>query len=101
MFHEYNYILDQQARVWLVCTMHLTSAAGKPLIYVSHGDQDQVLNVDRCSRRIVPQLQSQGYLVQYHEFKGGHNVPGSIGSEGLRWFLQNKVVVNGGRHWEL
>ncbi|GAB4822592.1 hypothetical protein N2152v2_009638 [Parachlorella kessleri] len=74
---------------------------GKPLVYVSHGDQDRVLNVDRCSRRIVPQLQSRGYIVQYHEFHGGHDVPAPIGSEGVQWFLQNQVAVNGIRQREL
>lgn len=38
-------------------TPHLS---GKPLVYVSHGDQDCVLRVDYCSRRIVPQLSSRG-----------------------------------------
>jgi predicted esterase len=72
-----------------------TSCAGKPLVYISHGDQDRVLNVDRCSRRIVAQLQFRGYQVQYHEFRGGHNVPPSIASGGVQWFLQNKVAMGG------
>lgn len=48
---------------------------GRPNIFVSHGVQDQVLPIDRCSRRIVPQLKAAGYAVDYREFPGGHTVP--------------------------
>jgi phospholipase/carboxylesterase len=49
-----------------------TVQEGAPRFFISHGTQDQVLPIDRCSRRIVPQLQRAGYEVRYLEFAGGH-----------------------------
>jgi predicted esterase len=63
------------------------SRTGSPHIYVSHGKFDPVLPIDRCSRRIVPQLKREGYKVRYHEFNGFHTVPRSIANEALRWAL--------------
>jgi phospholipase/carboxylesterase len=60
---------------------------GRPRVYVSHGTQDQVLPIGRCSRRLVPQLQGAGYDVRYHEFPGGHVVPGEIAGEAFAWAL--------------
>ena len=57
-----------------------------PRIFVSHGTRDEVLPIDRCSRRIVPQLERAGYEVQYREFEGGHVVPPEIRSEATDWF---------------
>ena len=59
---------------------------GDPRFFVSHGTQDQVLPIDRCSRRIVPQLQGAGYEVRYLEFGGGHTVPSDIAREAVDWF---------------
>lgn len=50
-------------------------AEGRPSIFVSHGTADPVLPIDRCSRRIVPELRSLGYEVDYREFDGRHEVP--------------------------
>jgi phospholipase/carboxylesterase len=44
---------------------------GSPRIFVSHGVRDGMLPMDRCSRRIVPQLERGGYDVLYREFDGG------------------------------
>jgi predicted esterase len=65
-----------------------TRQQGKPLIYISHGTRDEVLPIDRCSRRIVPQLQRLGYEVNYHEFDGPHTVPGDITREAVGWFTR-------------
>lgn len=51
---------------------------GTPPILVSHGTRDAVLPIDRCSRRLVPALRESGYDVEYHEFPGGHEVPGHV-----------------------
>jgi phospholipase/carboxylesterase len=59
---------------------------GKPPVFVSHGTRDRVLPIERCSRRIVPQLDRAGYQVHYREFDGPHTVPESIAREALRWF---------------
>jgi phospholipase/carboxylesterase len=61
---------------------------GAPRIYVSHGTDDRVLPIDRCSRRVVPQLKRAGYDVHYHEFDGPHTVPPDIAREAAVWFLQ-------------
>ncbi len=59
----------------------------KPNIYISHGTRDTVLPIDRCSRRIVPQLERAGYAVRYHEFEGPHTVPLAIVQEAMAWFM--------------
>jgi len=60
---------------------------GSPRIFVTHGTHDQVLPIDRCSRRIVPQLQRAGYDVQYHEFEGGHTLPPSLAQQAVDWIV--------------
>ena len=61
---------------------------GRPAVFISHGTEDRVLPIDRCSRRIVPALQRAGYSVDYREFNGGHVVPTEMvqaAMEGLGW----------------
>jgi phospholipase/carboxylesterase len=65
-----------------------TRQQGKPKIYDSHGTRDEVLPVDRCSRRIVPQLQRLGYEVKYQEFDGPHTVPPDIAQEAVDWLTR-------------
>lgn len=48
---------------------------GRPSIFISHGRNDEVLPIRRCSRVIVPLLQAEGYDVDYREFGDGHVVP--------------------------
>ncbi len=62
-------------------------ARGKPRVYVSHGVADDVLNIDLCSRALVPRLRAGGYATEYREFRGGHAVPPEIASDALRWFV--------------
>ena len=59
---------------------------GSPRIFVSHGTRDGWLPIERCSRRIVPQLERAGYEVRYREIDGGHVVPPEIGREAADWF---------------
>ncbi|MCU0494779.1 MAG: hypothetical protein MUD01_24595 [Chloroflexaceae bacterium] len=61
---------------------------GQPGVFISHGTHDTVLPIDRCSRRIVPQLKAAGYRVNYHEFDGPHTVPESIARQALAWFAE-------------
>src|SRR5215217_1511233 len=61
---------------------------GSPRIFISHGTRDGVLPIDRCSRRIVPQLERAGYDVLYREFDGGHTISPDIASEAVGWFTQ-------------
>jgi phospholipase/carboxylesterase len=59
--------------------------AGRPAVFVSHGDADAVLPVARTSRRIVPALQEDGYDVTYREFAGPHTVPPEVAREAVDW----------------
>ncbi|WP_426959152.1 alpha/beta hydrolase [Muricoccus radiodurans] len=60
---------------------------GRPAIFVSHGVEDRVLPIDRCSRRLVPPLRRAGYEVTYREFAGGHVVPLDLAAEALATVL--------------
>lgn len=60
---------------------------GKPRVFVSHGTGDNILPIDSCSRRLVPQLKQDGYPVTYREFAGPHTVPREIVVEATKWFL--------------
>lgn len=64
-------------------------AHGKAKFFISHGMHDEILPIDRCSRRIVPALQKAGYSVTYREFDAGHTVPPEIAREGMRWVNPN------------
>ena len=61
------------------------NVTGKPKIYISHGHADEILPIDRCSRRIVPALERNGYDVTYKEFVGGHTIPEGIAREGMKF----------------
>jgi phospholipase/carboxylesterase len=56
---------------------------GRPRIFVTHGTDDPVLPIDRCSRRLVPRLRRDGYAVDYREFEGGHETPPELAREAL------------------
>ncbi len=60
---------------------------GKPPVFISHGTIDNVLPIDQCSRRIVPQLQKDGYRVTYREFEGKHTLPPEVAAAAMRWFM--------------
>ena len=60
---------------------------GEPAIFISHGVGDQVLPIERCSRRIVPQLKKAGYTVDYREFPGGHTVPPDLADAAFAAFV--------------
>lgn len=63
---------------------------GEPPVFVSHGTRDEVLPIDRTSRRIVPRLEREGYEVLYREFDGPHTVPEAVASEALGWFISDE-----------
>jgi predicted esterase len=60
---------------------------GTPRIFISHGLQDEVLPIERCSRRLVPALRQAGYDTQYHEFDGPHTIPPDIAQAAVDWFI--------------
>ena len=47
--------------------------------------RDQILPIDRTSRRIVPQLKQAGYAVSYHEFDGPHAAPPEMVAAAMTW----------------
>lgn len=61
---------------------------GRPEIFVSHGRGDEILPIDRCSRRIVPDLRQRGYTVTFREFDGGHQVPNAVANEAMAWAIR-------------
>lgn len=67
---------------------------GEPHIFISHGNGDTVLPINRTSRKIVPVLQQAGYDLQYREFNGPHTVPGAIASSALEWFTESTPSRN-------
>jgi predicted esterase len=62
---------------------------GKPRVFVSHGRNDEILPIETCSRRLVPELTRAGYPVTYREFDGPHGVPREITQEAMRWFMDS------------
>jgi phospholipase/carboxylesterase len=62
---------------------------GKPPVFISHGTIDNVLPIDECSRRIVPELKREGYRVTYREFEGKHTLPPEVAAEAMRWFMES------------
>jgi predicted esterase len=58
---------------------------GSPRFFVSHGTEDRVLPVDRCSRPLVTRLERAGYAVEYHEFDGPHVVPAEVVERAGTW----------------
>ena len=61
------------------------SRRGRLRAFVTHGVHDPVLPIDRCSRRIVPALQRDGYDVTYTEFDGAHVVPPDQARAAVAW----------------
>jgi len=62
------------------------SQHGQPPIFISHGTEDAVLDIRRCSRELVPLLEQVGYTVSYVEFEGGHQVPPEVLDHAFAWF---------------
>jgi phospholipase/carboxylesterase len=58
---------------------------GRPRIFATHGTQDRVLPIDRCSRRLIPPLRRAGYDVTYEEFDGGHVVLPEHRRQAAQW----------------
>jgi phospholipase/carboxylesterase len=59
---------------------------GAPRVWVSHGTEDPVLPIDRCSRPLVEHLRGEGYDVHYEEFDGGHMVPRESVADAFAWW---------------
>lgn len=64
------------------------SRVGKPRVYITHGNNDEVLPVSSSRNRIVPQLKQWGHEVIYKEFNGGHALDPELGREAFRWMIK-------------
>lgn len=64
------------------------SQVGRPRIFISHGDRDDVLPIERCGRPLARTLMAAGYDVDYREFSGGHWVPPELADAALARALQ-------------
>ena len=62
--------------------------AGSPGIFISHGLQDRVLPIERCSHLLLKQLEHLKLHVTYLEFEGAHTVPGPVANQAISWFLR-------------
>jgi phospholipase/carboxylesterase len=60
---------------------------GRPRVFISHGDDDRVLRIDRSGRPIAAVLERAGYDLDYREFNGGHVVPSAFASAAMRRFI--------------
>lgn len=65
------------------------SRVGRPAVFVCHGTHDEVLPIDRCSRRIVPVLREDGYQVDYREFPGGHELRPDLVEASVRLLVRS------------
>ena len=61
---------------------------GQPRFFVSHGRADDILPINQCSRRLVPELQKTGHDVTYREFEGKHELPPAIATEAMAWLAK-------------
>lgn len=61
-----------------------------PRIFISHGTEDRVLPIERCSRRLVPTFRRTGFDLDYREFPGGHVVPTEMLDAALGRFLEEE-----------
>jgi phospholipase/carboxylesterase len=55
-----------------------------PRFCISHEQRP----IDQTRRRIVSELQRDGYQVRYREFAGGHSIPAEIAREAVQWFVR-------------
>ena len=68
-----------------------TQAEDSPRIFMSHGTEDEVLPIDRCSRRLAPAFRRSGYDLDYREFLGGHVVPAEMVERAFERFLSGSL----------
>lgn len=58
---------------------------GKLPLFVRHGRNDEILPIDRTSRRLVPMLRDAGFDVNYAEFDGPHTMLPAHARAALEW----------------
>jgi phospholipase/carboxylesterase len=69
-----------------------STAAGKPEVYITHGNNDPILPFEDTSERIAPMLSRAGYEVTLKTFAGGHTVPLDLMREAFAWALASRAA---------
>ena len=60
---------------------------GKPKVFLSHGTTDTVLPYTWTSQSLSPNLTASGYTVKFVQFEGGHQIPLTVATEAMDWFI--------------
>jgi phospholipase/carboxylesterase len=66
--------------------------AGKPEVYITHGNADPILPFGDTSERIVAAMKRAGYSVTLKQFSGGHTVPLDLAREAYRWAIAPRAA---------
>lgn len=56
-----------------------------PLVYIAHGQSDNVLPIASTSRIFVSSLRKNGYNVEFREFSGGHHASRQVADQAMSW----------------
>jgi phospholipase/carboxylesterase len=56
-----------------------------PLVYIAHGQSDNVLPIASTSRIFVSSLRKNGYNVEFTEFSGGHHLSRQVADQAMSW----------------
>jgi phospholipase/carboxylesterase len=56
-----------------------------PLVYIAHGQSDNVLPIASTSRIFVSSLRKNGYTVEFREFSGGHHLSREVADQAMSW----------------
>jgi len=75
-----------------------------PLIYIAHGQSDNVLPIASTSRIFVSSLRKNGYNVEFREFSGGHHLSRQVADQAMSWLIRafherrsNPIEINSRR----
>ena len=58
-----------------------------PLVYIAHGQSDNVLPIASTSRIFVSSLRKNGYDVEFREFSGGHHLARQVADQAMSWLI--------------
>jgi phospholipase/carboxylesterase len=74
------------------CSNVPQTRTGNPEVFISHGTDDQVNEIDECSRITVPRLLEAGYVVQFVEYPSpegnGHFVTPEVLTQGMTFLAR-------------
>ena len=75
-----------------------------PLVYIAHGQSDNVLPIVSTSRIFVSSLRKNGYNVEFREFSGGHHLSRQVADQAMSWLIRafherrsNPIEINSRR----